>query len=348
MAPGPHSRTANDLNTETSTPDDVGADYQLLLSGSKTPPATVRGTKDFAPDGSDKKALAESAARNALHQILTEERHATARSLSQATYDATCGLAYVTQPKGSHFATVGSVMGGRLSLLPEEALFLVERNALMLTHDGALFSVQHAFDLLGGERRIDMDAYAVYAYLKRMGYAVFRARTSAALALKNHVSRRGLIGRALQILAQPFCSLFHFFRSSIARLPNLIPFRRRWPLTHPARHPTLQSLFASLRIIPRLELSPVQSPLLSLQRKPFTPWAFCAHKPAPNFRKSDPGPPDFVVVVHRVSDPLPDMHALRSMFSFLMSPTTQLKIALTDGADVTFLSMWEPSESVLL
>ncbi|KAJ6599245.1 hypothetical protein DFH09DRAFT_1071020 [Mycena vulgaris] len=61
-------------------------------------------------------------------------------------------------------------------LLPEEALYLVERGSMVCTKHGGPISVQQAYaDMLGHD--IPFEAYQVYAYLKRLGYNVTRYRS---------------------------------------------------------------------------------------------------------------------------------------------------------------------------
>jgi len=73
---------------------------------------------------------------------------------------------------------------GRLHLLPEEALYLVERGNLDLRwpaghydgyNEGMPFSLQSAYAVLIGKLGLTLERYTVYTGLKRSGYIVHRA-----------------------------------------------------------------------------------------------------------------------------------------------------------------------------
>jgi len=79
--------------------------------------------------------------------------------------------------RGPHAATMGHLRDGKLHLLPEEALFLVDRGALQLRVGGVPASFQHAL-ALALQAGVSLDEYLVYAHLKRLGYIVNRAGLS--------------------------------------------------------------------------------------------------------------------------------------------------------------------------
>lgn len=79
----------------------------------------------------------------------------------------------------------------RTELLPEEALFLIERGTLDCTTSMKLqdseeevqipLSLQHAFSLMLGKDGCTRERYQAYAYLKRLGYYVQRASVAESL-----------------------------------------------------------------------------------------------------------------------------------------------------------------------
>lgn len=79
----------------------------------------------------------------------------------------------------------------RTELLPEEALFLIERGTLDCTTSVKLqdseeevqipLSLQHAFSLMLGKDGCTRERYQAYAYLKRLGYYVQRASVAESL-----------------------------------------------------------------------------------------------------------------------------------------------------------------------
>ena len=98
--------------------------------------------------------------------------------------------------KGQHFRTMGKMdKRGRMWLLPEEALYLLERGNLDLrlreegeeekeeeggdekreeVEEGLPFSLQQAYTFLVGRLGLTLERYTVYAGLKRSGYIVQR------------------------------------------------------------------------------------------------------------------------------------------------------------------------------
>ncbi|KAI8905754.1 hypothetical protein DFJ77DRAFT_478860 [Powellomyces hirtus] len=349
---------------------DGAADYRWLLSENKSQPALVRGSKDFAPDGSERQAQALTDARDALCSVLQEERRASNRSLSQAIWLPSQNLARVTVQKGTAYQNMGTTVGGETFLLPEEVLFMVERNTLLLTHCGGLLSVQHAFNLLlgkgaPGDERLDVDVYLVYAFLKRLGYAVFRSeRRLAPPTINRGIKPHSPLG-LFEVVRHTITNTIGSFVSLVGRLlTRWLPFwscAPSWPLCDltSRRYRYVGQVFRSLQIIPRQPISHSTSPTPPLSTSPpmqhsnplrhqhRSVHAFDVFKPRPRFRKSDPGPPDFFVVAQRVFDPLPDMHTLRG-FLAQTSPTTQLKIAVTDSGNVSFLAFSEPPNLALV
>ena len=117
-------------------------------------------------------------------------------------------MAYAYNPKGPHFAKMGSVLsaeddpfgddgmrGHRLWLLPEEVLYLLERGSLDVRWPassdddeessdgrGLPMSLQAGYAMFIGdesshEGALTFERYSVYAGLKRLGYTIQRAPT---------------------------------------------------------------------------------------------------------------------------------------------------------------------------
>jgi tRNA-splicing endonuclease subunit Sen54 len=141
------------------------------------------------------------------------------KSISYAIWHPGIARAHVTLARGVHFSSVGhsaprivwkegeaSKIHKRLELLPEEALYLVERGTLFCTKEsptlksnvpgsedieGAPMSVQQAFAEMIGTEDLSLEkyqvcylygiciisancCYQVFAYLKRLGFSVTR------------------------------------------------------------------------------------------------------------------------------------------------------------------------------
>lgn len=137
-----------------------------------------------------------------MHNALSFQRVHQPKGYTAATYHPESNMAYVYNPKGSHFAKMGHVKsafddplgndglrGKRLWLLPEEVLYLLERGALDVrwpagedddADDGLPMSLQAAYAMFIAEEEsrpgsLTLERYSVYAGLKRQGYTVLRA-----------------------------------------------------------------------------------------------------------------------------------------------------------------------------
>lgn len=81
--------------------------------------------------------------------------------------------------KGTHLRTMGFSQKGVITLFPEEAAFLVSRDALVVTDENNQpLSFQDFCEILceGSDGWISFDKYQVYSYLKRLGYIVLRSK----------------------------------------------------------------------------------------------------------------------------------------------------------------------------
>ncbi|KAI8823696.1 uncharacterized protein EV422DRAFT_565621 [Fimicolochytrium jonesii] len=354
-------------DTDDVAEDEGGVDYRWLLSqDSKTQAPILRGTKEFGPDGSNAQSKALEESRNALHTILQEERRASSRSMNEAEWDPHHCVARVTVQRGTYYQAAGTTVGSDLYLLPEEALFMIERNAMMLTYRGGLCSMQQAFDLLvgledvGGDM-VDMDGYQVYAYLKRLGYAVLR--THLPPFLRPVRAKRRIGPSSTTVSTRPSFSVLATI-GSFGRLFNRLigwllawwlPRRStpHWPIVDLRRCRYSTDVFRQLQIIPRLNVekptipaaaapsSSPPAPPSRLEGRPIR--AFNVYKPRPRFKKSDPGPPDFRVVVQNVTDPMFDVEDFHAQLRQMDEECTQLKIGIVDGGNVSFLAFGPPA-----
>ena len=102
-----------------------------------------RGEKDFEPHHTHLQSNTLAASRSAMHSALSYERIQPPKSHAQATYHPETNMAFVYNPKGPLFTKMGRVLsakedplgedgrrGGRMWLLPEEALYLIERGTV--------------------------------------------------------------------------------------------------------------------------------------------------------------------------------------------------------------------------
>lgn len=140
----------------------------------------------YAPDGPT-----QSSDVNSTDQTKTKPQNRTGKSL--VSPDA---CVHVPNPKGAYFKTLGQAdRSNGIWLLPEEALYMVERGSLdirwptSLTEstdannegDGAdeevsiPMSVQASYACLLGRGGLTLERFSVFTGLKRLGYAVLRA-----------------------------------------------------------------------------------------------------------------------------------------------------------------------------
>ena len=163
---------------------------------SNAPKIPKRGEKDYEPHSTALQAATLEASRAAMHNALSTARIHPPKSHATALYDAAANMACV-HARGPHFQTVGKHVRGKEWLLPEEALFMVERGSLDVRWPvaacedtgneaaastprlGSPMSLQGAYAAFIGMEtgvggKLTLEMYTVYAALKRAGYIVFR------------------------------------------------------------------------------------------------------------------------------------------------------------------------------
>lgn len=215
--------------------EDEVPDYLRLMSlTSKSGSASAgvipkRGEKDFEPTGFGGQTKLLEKSREAMYQAVSGERRVGARSLVRATWDPSTCRAVLHDLQGKIFETIGvisrttraerdptgkqkMVTTARNELLPEEALFLVERGSLQLyslpssrwtgeldVSRQAPMSLQQAFTELLHADRLTREKYLIYTYLKRLGYVVQRAsvvdaaRAAPLTTLRTKAEAKGII-----------------------------------------------------------------------------------------------------------------------------------------------------------
>ncbi|OBT65586.1 hypothetical protein VE03_05571 [Pseudogymnoascus sp. 23342-1-I1] len=233
----------------------------------------------------------------------------------------------VESSKGTHFRTMGKTPMGttsaKLWLLPEEALYLVERGNLDLwwpsrplqavrsqtgsydleegTEDGVPLSLQAAYSLFIGEGEglVSMETYQVYANLKRTGYVVSRAPPATVPSETP---------RPQESFTNPFSWLFGKIFASEPTTPA--PYG---PLVQPGLYRSHTKIYNQLSIIPVHKPSPIPSTTRPSSHLEVT---FHIWKPIriPTFAKSNPGEPDFRIAVVSARDTsVPTLEELASL-----------------------------------
>ncbi|KUJ23186.1 uncharacterized protein LY89DRAFT_635400 [Mollisia scopiformis] len=336
--------TAND---ETELGDEF-QDFRFLAaltakSGGQLP---KRGEKDFEPHGTKHQDGILSASRQAMHDALSYTRVHTSKQYNRAFYYGEEGLPrdeviredwrqgldddhviLVESDKGPHFKTMGKTNTGKrdpgIWLLPEEALYLVERGNLDLwwpsrssytsvvpdedntdmkekvdtqdeVDEGFPMSLQAAFSMLigqDGERgKVSLERYTVYAHLKRMGYAILRASDWDVTQPGKPQSHQ------VELISEPTSAFSWLFGKFFAE--KEIQHSQYGPLVKPGMYRSYNSIYRQIAVIPRHKPNPNPSAPAPIPNDPYRV-VFLLWKPSrlPTFAKSNPGLPDFRVAI---------------------------------------------------
>ena len=285
-----------------------------------------------------------------MHAALSVPRVHHPKNHILGRFDVEKCMVVVDRPKGPHFKTIGKATGLKVWLLPEEALYLLERGSLDIRwpnsiegqvnnkdnegnddqaivdihsdeEEGIPMSLQGAYTAFLGMQpsesaKLTLEKYIVYASLKRLGYIVLRAKEWDGIVQEIHVPERetsvppsaasttrpGLLSKLLDMLLgsrypkgpqtdSPHGSMVRpgIYRSYGMSLLSkfMLPL-----VMHLLTNFTKDDIYKLLQ----LNLSGKPS---HAYPKPADPWTmtYDVYKPSTNFRKSDPGPPDFRICV---------------------------------------------------
>lgn len=144
------------------------------------------GLKDIVPNGSWLEQKQIQAALESRKHLIEVERIEKFGTLSHAIWRDDLRLAEVTHKTGGQWQYLGHNNGKTLYLRPEEALFLIEVNCLLLKHNDMIVSLQKAYSLL--LKDITITQYRVYASLSRLGYKILRHKCPKVITKPNSTS----------------------------------------------------------------------------------------------------------------------------------------------------------------
>ncbi|KAG8955231.1 tRNA-splicing endonuclease subunit sen54 [Tulasnella sp. 419] len=234
-----------------------------------------RGEKDFEPTGgpslhatgSNLQSHALNRARDAMYSALQVERGISSKSISYGLWFPKTAHAELTLARGTLWTSMGysnyrvlPVSGSnekdkdrsrRVELLPEEALYMIERGSIYCwkvdgqdqrTKEdvystargetsledvyGSPMSVQQAYaEMLGLNTGVTSEQYQVYAYLKRLGYVVIRAQKPSGIPSYPVAPPPDLSENATAVSL--FARLCHAVTSVLSRLISPL-YRREW------------------------------------------------------------------------------------------------------------------------
>ncbi|CEP07379.1 hypothetical protein [Parasitella parasitica] len=296
--------------------DEFLVDYSQLIKkkSSKKSQAPKRGEKANAANTANQEQLAAS--RQALfdsisHTVAPPNNTSKGRLDLSSPYYTT-----ITKIKGAHLHSMGFSHQGAITLFPEEAAFLVARNALTVTrnhHDPVSFEDFCELLCECGDGWITFEKYQAYAYLKRLGYIVMRSKKLA-------------VAMATQIPAnqQPPPSIFKLFLDAIT---YWIKPKQQRPLVWDYRCTSYSQIYSTLQIIPS---SPWYKPFYA----PLCPaFDWDVYKPSAAWKKKDPGDPDFRVLVRNMSERMPTLYEQSQFFGQLTGiPNAKYKPQLKQTA----------------
>lgn len=252
-----------------------------------------------------------------MQNALSIERTHHPKGFTMATYHPETNMAYALNPKGVWISKMGQVLppgkdplgddafrGQRVWLLPEEALYLIERGTIDIRwpsmtqrgdQSGVPMSLQAAYAMFLGDEAshqgaLTFERFSVYSALRRGGYTVIRAPSWNAFARQPHAchlppdmlapSRIGL----LDILSRAR-SVFQSAQPEPEGGDNLIG--RGFFRTYSAIYQRLALIdtFGSGQDAGMIDAIPIRV-------------AYHVYKPSNStFKKSAPGPPDFRLAV---------------------------------------------------
>ena len=244
-----------------------------------------------------------------MHNALSVPRTHNPKNNIVGLYDPTNGTTIIENPKGPMTKTMGrGDIQGRLNLLPEEALYLIERGTMDLRWrseelEGIPLSLQAAYAHLLGDQGLTLELYTVYTSLKRIGYVVQRGPAW----YSEDYNKDFIKPRQLERDSKPL-GLFARFYNSLFDTPHPDP-PPSGPLVAPGLYRSYNSIYRLLSLIS------THDPSLPTDRESLRSSASMGHPTSPthprirccfhawkptnthDFRKSAPPPPDFRIAV---------------------------------------------------
>lgn len=221
---------------------------------------------------------------------------------------------HVPNPKGAHFKTIGKADSlGRVWLLPEEALYLLERGSLDIRWPRSLtgedgdeaselpMSLQAAYTCFIGRGGLTVERYSVFSGLRRLGYVIVRAPgwydwEEGEQPLSTAAQKRQWSGTTR--LFEKFWDWFYSSNSTAAGpVTGLGIFRSygEFISTCVNYHLTLvDAIYRRLAIVPWYDPVTLKPPQRA--NPPFRV-IFHIYKPSTPFKKSAPPDPDFRIAV---------------------------------------------------
>ncbi|KAF7315467.1 tRNA-int-end-N2 domain-containing protein [Mycena indigotica] len=327
---------------------DVVLDWTKLVTARPVIPR--RGEKEFEPQpggGSGLQVHVLDRARNAMFDAIRATRTISSKVVSYTMWHPQISRAHVVLARGTHYNTLGHSVPRpiqtddgiqktqkRLELLPEEALYLIERGSAFCWKEtdldvtevdgaepvlGAPMSVHQAYTEMIGSQDLTLERYQVYAYLKRLGYVVTRTTPpNPEYPIPPPFDLSPLNKKIMPIWdrIRAFCPSW-ITRLFVGQFDWWRPLRlSKWSFS--GRN--YSTMFDGLRFLRSGHsiplLVPKTAPAIGLPTRS-SPYHifFNVHKPATSYRKTSPCPPDYqIVVVNARTTPMPSLRELTELF----------------------------------
>ncbi|KAH8696334.1 putative tRNA splicing endonuclease subunit [Talaromyces proteolyticus] len=332
-----------------------------------------RGEKDFEPNPTTLQSDVLSTSRSAMHNAIAHPRLRTAKNNIIGVYcpegptplvtevkeqqksgdgkeAATKPAKFVRDPmsvipadacvcvpneKGNLFRTMGKTdRWNRLWLLPEEALYMLERGTLEIrwpvSMTGSLtdsdeaevpMSLQAAYACLIGRGGLTLDRFSVFTGLKRLGYTIIRAPSwhggedeTEDLGVDDDVEHGFPFATNISnSWNRLYASIHKLFESDYSAQGPLVG------LNVPHSYNELEADFDTDNLFKKLAIIPVETvdnkkPARHQTEPPFQ-FAYHVYKPSTPFKKTSPSTPDFRVAVvdARTQTSIPTLSQLRAL-----------------------------------
>ncbi|KAI8987946.1 hypothetical protein BDF20DRAFT_832832 [Mycotypha africana] len=298
-----------------SEEDEGIINYAQLLhkKSGKTKKNLTRGGKQNTNQCIDEQQL--EVARQALFECLSyqESQQINIKQLSEGRLNKCHPFwTVITKSKGTHLHTMGLSRQGAIHLYPEEAAFLISRNALLVTKttDGALCDYETYCDIMCNEKDgwITYDKYQVYAYLKRLGFIVMRSSSTYMKDNNNCETNNSNMRRGCSYTTT---IIWQTFRATISSWIDDCRKRAGSPILYDYKVTHYKTAYSTLQVIPS---TPWYRPFQESQTKRVE-FDWDVYKPRPTWKKRDPGQPDFRIKVQNMHDPLPTLSVQNQLFS---------------------------------
>lgn len=283
-----------------------------------------RGEKDYEPDGTDIQELQLYKARKAMFDTLNNSvRGSVTKSQVEAIYKPETHEALVLNPKGSFLQTMGRVdKDGFFWLTFNEFLYLSERGTITpqweVKEDDKEFRLPLSIEDLYSffRSQTEMDNFATYAYLKRLGFIVSEKKEGLTFfneKPKSFIPLRSVFTKLTSVFILQKNSLFNRLIYSKWNF-SINRYRKTADI-----YQSLNSLI-SYASVPKSIRELEDERLNSIKGKSDFKIMFNVWKPHPGFKKKVPTLPDFQVATYNKNDNkqhFPDHNDLKHIFGSL-------------------------------